>query len=73
MPRVVVGGVGAIVEPVPPVAEMYQSKLVPVAVSCAGVEFWHISIGLITDGAAGVAYTFTVTDVLVKLSQVPLF
>ena len=36
-PTVVVRGVGAVVLPVPPVAVVYQSKPVPVAVSAVAV------------------------------------
>ena len=57
---VVVDGVGAVEDPVPPLATVYQSKLVPVAVSGVAVEFWQYVTGEDTVGAAGVAVTFTV-------------
>jgi hypothetical protein len=39
LPTVVVGGTGAIPEPTPPVEDVYQSRLVPVAVNAAAVAF----------------------------------
>ena len=41
LPVVVVEGVGAMIVPVPPVAKVYQSRLVPVAVSAVAVVFWQ--------------------------------
>ena len=41
MPAVTVDGVGAVAKPVPPVAAVYQSKLVPVAVNADAAEFWQ--------------------------------
>ena len=46
-----VDGVGAVAEPVPPVAVVYHSKPVPVAVSGDAVEFWQYVTGLETVGA----------------------
>ena len=39
VPAVVVEGVGAVAVPVPPVGVVYQSRLVPVAVSAVAVAF----------------------------------
>ena len=39
VPVAVVGGVGAVAVPVPPVAVVYQSRLLPVAVSGVVVAF----------------------------------
>ena len=41
MPGVVVDGVGAVELPVPPVAEVYHCKLVPLAVSGLAVAYWQ--------------------------------
>ena len=40
-PTAVVEGTGAVDEPVPPAAVVYQSKLVPVAVRAVAVLFWQ--------------------------------
>ena len=61
---VAVLGVGAVTEPVPPVAVEYQSKFVPVAVSAVAAVFWQYVTGVTTIGAAGVAVTFTTIDAL---------
>ena len=58
----VVTGVGAVDEPVPPVAAVYQSKLVPVAVSGTAVVFWQYVTGVVTPGAAGVGLIVTVIE-----------
>ena len=39
LPALAVEGMGAVVLPVPPVAVVYQSKLVPVAVNAVAVVF----------------------------------
>ena len=41
LPAVVVDGVGAVAEPVPPVGTVYHNKPVPVAVSGTAVAFWQ--------------------------------
>jgi hypothetical protein len=52
---------GAIGLPVPPVAELYQSKLVPLAVNGSTITSWQYVNGLTTEGAAGVMFMFTTT------------
>ena len=59
LPDAVVEGVGAVADPVPPVAAAYQSKFVPIAVNAVAVAFPE-KIGEFTIGAAGVAVTSTV-------------
>ena len=54
-----VDGVGAVALPVPPVATVYQSRLLPVAVKAVAEAFWQYVTGELTVGAAGVAFTFT--------------
>ena len=61
--------VGAVAEPVPPDATLYQSKFDPVAESCTDAEPWHKTTGLVTPGAEGTAVMFTVITALVGLSQ----
>jgi hypothetical protein len=60
LPVAEVPGVGAVVEPVPPVAAEYHFKEVPVAVSAVAVAYWQYSIGVDTVGVAGFALTVTV-------------
>jgi hypothetical protein len=55
----VVEGVGAVAEPVPPEAVVYQSRLVPAAVSAETAAPWQYTTGLVTIGAAGVGFTVT--------------
>ena len=50
-PDAVVNGVGAVADPMPPVALLYQSKLVPVAVKAVAVSFWQYVTGVVTVGA----------------------
>ena len=57
-------GVGAAVLPAPPVAETYHNREVPVAVRVAANVFWQYVTGLMTDGADGKAFTFTVIAAL---------
>jgi hypothetical protein len=57
-----VEGVGAVDEPVPPVAAVYHNRLLPVAVNATAVEFWQYVTGLVTAGAAGVALIFTTIE-----------
>ena len=54
LPGAEVEGVGAAALPVPPVAVVYQSRLLPVAVSGAAVLPIHRLTGLLTVGAPGV-------------------
>ena len=67
---VAVLGVGAVVSAVPPVAVVYHSRLVPVALSVFAVVFWQ-KLGEMAVGAEGWVLTVTVISVL-GLSQ-PLF
>ena len=71
-PRVVVGGVGAPANAVPPVAVVYQLKVaaaevgdVPAPTTEAdkgdATEFWHSETGVTAVGAAGVWFTNKVT------------
>ncbi len=71
LPTVAVEGTGAVAEPVPPVAAVYQSKLDPVAVKAVAVAFWQYVTGVVTVGAAGVAVILTVICAL-GLSQLPV-
>ena len=41
LPTVVVDGVGAVADPVPPVGTVYHNKFEPVAVSGTAVAFWQ--------------------------------
>ena len=59
-PTVAVDGVGAVADPVPPVAVVYQRRFVPVAVSGTGETPWQYTTGDVTPGAPGNAVTFTV-------------
>ena len=60
-PVAVVNGVGAVADPMPPVAVLYQSKLVPVADKAVAVAFWQYVTGVVTVGA-GVEFMVTVID-----------
>ena len=62
-PVAVVNGVGAVEDPMPPVAVLYQNKLVPVAVKAVAVAFWQYVTGVVTVGA-GVEFIVTVIDAL---------
>ena len=62
-PDAVVIGVGAVADPMPPVALIYQSKLVPVAFKAVAVAFWQYVTGVVTVGAR-VEFMVTVIDVL---------
>ena len=64
LPPLAVLGVGAVVEPVPFVAVVYQSKFEPDAVSTDAVAPWQYANGLVIVGADGVAFTVTVIAVL---------
>ena len=66
---VAVCGVGAVAEPVPPVAASYHNKFAPVAVNGLATVFWQNSRGLITTGGAEAGLTITVIESLL-LSQV---
>ena len=52
--------VGAVEEPVPPLIEAYQSKLVPVADKVGTVAFRQTGFGLVT----GLYLRFTQADIL---------
>ena len=56
-PDAVVNGVGAVADPTPPVAVIYQSKLVPMAVKAVAVASWQYVTGVVTvgDGVTGMA------------------
>ena len=56
-----VNGVGAVADSTPPVAVLYQSKLLPVAVKVVAVAFWQYVTVVVTVGA-GVAFMVTVID-----------
>ena len=60
-PVAVVNGVGAVADPTPPVAVLYQSKLVPVAVKAVAGAFWQYVTGVVTVGAC-VEFMVTVID-----------
>ena len=60
-PVAVVNGVGAVADPTPPVAVLYQSKLAPVADKVVAVAFWQYVTVVVTVGA-GVAFMVTVID-----------
>ena len=60
LPAVVVNGVGAIADPVPPVAAVYHNRLVPVADNADAIAFKQYTTGVVTVGAAVNAFTVTV-------------
>ncbi len=64
LPAVAVEGVGAVADPAPPAAVVYQSRFVPVAVNADAVAPWQYVTGEVTIGAAGVALIVTVIDAL---------
>ena len=51
---------GALAKAVPPEADVYHLRLVPVAVKVVPGPPTHKLIGLVTVGAAGKGFTFTV-------------
>ena len=66
MPTDVVGGVGAVVLPVPPLGTVYQYSVLlvaAVAVRAVAVAFWQKLTGEVATGAAGVGLTVAVTVV----------
>ena len=63
-------GVGAFTFPAPPVADVYQSRLDPAAVSAVAAIVWQYVTGL-TTGAAGMLLTVTVIAALGP-SQTPV-
>ena len=67
-PAVEVDGVGAVALPVPPVAVVYHNNAVPVAVNGTAAAPWQYVTGVVTPGAAGIAFTVTTIDDL-GLSQ----
>lgn len=70
MPAVVEEGVGAVEDPVPPVALVYHSKPVPVAESGDVGAAWQYVMEEVAVGAAGVG--FTVTAMAVRGPSQPL-
>ncbi len=54
-------GVGAFELPVPPLAAVYHSNEVPVAVKAVAAVFWQYVTGLVT-GADGTVFTVTVEE-----------
>ena len=70
MNAVLVTGVNAVEEAVPPVETVYHFRLEPVAVSAVAVPYWQYVTGVVTTGAAGIAFTTTLIAVR-SLSQLP--
>ena len=62
LPAVAVDGVGAVADPVPPVAAVYHNKLVPVADNADAVAFKQYTTGVVTVGAAVDSFTVTVPE-----------
>ena len=62
LPDAVVDGVGAVALPVPPLATVYHSRLVPVADKAVAVAPWQYVTGVVTVGATGEAFTVTTID-----------
>ena len=60
LPAVAVLGTGAAATPVPPVAFVYQSRLLPVAVQAVAVAFWQYVMGDVTVGAGVLVVILTV-------------
>lgn len=61
MPGTLVDGVGAVADPVPPVALVYHNSPVPVAVSCAAGWPWqYAGEGAATVGGGEMGLTVTV-------------
>ena len=76
MPAVVVVGTGAVVLPVPPVADVYQSKFVPVACNAAAVASWQYADGFVTAGAGVVAmvkFLFVPTSIGILQLSIKVF
>ena len=69
-PAVEVDGVGAVALPVPPVAVVYHNNAVPVAVNGTAAAPWQYVTGVVTPGAAGIAFTVTTIDDLGLSPQV---
>ncbi len=65
LPIVAVDGVGAVELPTPPVAVVYQRRLLPVAVKGTAVAFWQYVTGDVTVGAGGVVTVSVVVAVQV--------
>ena len=61
-PAVLVAGIGAVAEPVPPVAFVYHKRLVPPATNGLAVANWQYVVGVVTVGAAVVAVMLTVIN-----------
>ena len=64
MPTLAVEGVGAVAEPVPPVAVVYHKRLAPVAISGDAGTPLQSATGVMTTGGLGLAFTITVMDTL---------
>ena len=65
VPTVVVLGVGAVVDPVPPVAVVYHSNVFPalaVAVNGTAAVFWQYETGEVAVGAAGLGFTVMLNE-----------
>lgn len=59
LPVIIVEGVGAVEEPMPPVAVAYHNKPVPFAISGLAVAPWQSCTGVVTTGALGRGFTVT--------------
>lgn len=64
LPTMDVFGVGAVDEPVPPVATSYHNRPVPFAVKGPAGSFSQIFLGDTTPGAVANAFTYTVIAAL---------
>jgi hypothetical protein len=67
-----VGGVGAVVLAVPPVAVVYHFNEVPVAVKGKADEFKQYTTGVVTTGAGVGALTFITTASLAEQVELAL-
>ena len=72
LPAVVVNGVGAVADPVPPVAAVYHFRLVPVADNADAVAFKQYTTGVVTVGAAVNVFTVTTIAALAPSQATPL-
>ena len=63
-PATDVEGVGAVVLPVPPLATVYQRKLMPTAVKGTAGWFWQYVTGEVTPGAGNMSSTITLISAL---------
>ena len=69
LPAVAVDGTGAEALPVPPVAVVYQSNPVPVAVNAVAVIFWQKVTGEFAKGAGVPDNTLTTIGTLILSPQ----